>query len=139
LTPARLREALRRRRDPWRPAAQRLDLRRLHMYQVSASETVAQFEWAFAAGDERAARALLADRVRIRIDENGTVRSGRDAPAAEDLLATLARYRSAERRALRGHVHATPFGVTTIATTESYDGARVLRILVYRVRQSRLT
>jgi hypothetical protein len=110
-----------------------------HADQIAHNQAVADFERLVAVGDRAAARALLAPRLWTRIDAGEGARQDRGERAADELLATLADHQERGPQVLSGHVHATPYGLTTTSTYRLPDGSRWVRVLVYTARGGRLT
>jgi hypothetical protein len=129
---------LRRPRTAARRARDRSRIRQLHADQIAHHEVVETFERCVADGDRAAAHALLARGLRLRIDEGTGARKNRGDAAADELLAALEDHRARLAHLRSGQVHATSYGLTTIATYSLTDGSEWARTLVYRAQAGRL-
>jgi hypothetical protein len=112
--------------------------RRMHSDQIAHNEVVANFERHVAAGDEAAARALLAPALRVKLRDGARSSESRGGAAADELLAALREHRDRGMRLESGETQASAYAVTTITTYSLDDGSRWVRTLVYNVPAKRL-
>jgi hypothetical protein len=133
-----IRETLRRPAALRRGRPERSLARRMHSDQVAHNEVVANFERHVAAGDDAAARILLAPTLRVKLRDGPRTSEARGGTAADELLAALREHRDRGMRLESGETQASPYALTTITTYSLDDGSRWVRTLVYNVRAKRL-
>jgi hypothetical protein len=129
---------IRQPRSAARAARDRALARRLHADQIAHNETVADFERLVAERHLDDAKALLSARLSARVDAGGGPIESRGNRAIASLLHALDKHEARQMHVLSGHVHASPYGLTTIANYELGDGTRWIRTLVYGVRGGRI-
>lgn len=126
-------------RGALRSARDRAFARRLHTDQIATNLAVSRFEHYVAAGDEARAREFLTPKLWVRVDDGDGPHETRGEAAADELLRALADHRDRGMNILSGHVQASPYGYTTVATYELGDGTRWTRTLAYSARGGKLT
>jgi hypothetical protein len=130
---------VRRPRGARRAYENRVVRRRRNAARIAHKRAVADFERLVAGGDESGARALLADRLWFKRDDDGARGESRGEGAVEELLTALGEHRERGMRVLAGHVHESAYAVTTVVTYELDGGERWSRTLVYHAAGGRIT